>query len=120
MNDSGLIPVEFTVVVELDPAEQKTKGGIILTTQTVEADEISAQQGVLVAASPVAFDYAEWPEGARRPEVGDRVLFRKYAGGQGGIFKKTINGVERRWRVMNDKDVIAIVEPDAAELSAAA
>ncbi len=119
-NDSGLVPVEFMVVVELDPAEEKTAGGIILTKQTVEADEISAQQGVLVAASPLAFTYEHWPEGSRKPEIGDRVLFRKYAGGQGGIFRKTVHGAGKRWRIMNDRDVLAIMEPDAAEIAAAA
>jgi co-chaperonin GroES (HSP10) len=32
MNTSGLTPLEFFVVVELDPQEGKSAGGIILPT----------------------------------------------------------------------------------------
>ena len=48
-------PMEFNVVVELDPVEEKTKGGIILPTEKVERDKLAFEEGTLVAASPFAF-----------------------------------------------------------------
>lgn len=107
MNSSGLRPVEFFVVVELDPHEERTAGGIILPTQTQDRDKLATQEGTLVAASPHAFTYAEgWPEGSI-PQVGQRVLFKKYAG---ALHERTIDGTKRDFRLLNDKDIIAIVE----------
>jgi co-chaperonin GroES (HSP10) len=105
LNDSGLTPVEFYVVVRLDAAEEKTAGGIILTKQTQDADKLSCEEGVLVAVSPLAFNYDAWPEGSRKPQVGDRVIFKRYDG-----LLKERNG--KNFRLINDKSVVAIVEPD--------
>jgi chaperonin GroES len=113
LNDSGLIPLEFFVLVELDPQEEKTAGGIILPTSAKDADELSAQEGTLIAVSPHAFTYADgWPEGSK-PEIGQRVLFKRYAG---ALHERS----GRKYRLLNDKDLIAIVEPEASRLAAAA
>lgn len=110
-NDSGLTPLEFFVVVELDRQETKTPGGIILPESTKDKDKLATQEGMLVAVSPHAFTYAEgWPEGAQ-PQIGQRVLFKRYAGHlheRGG----------RDYRLLNDKDLIAIVEPSALAVAA--
>lgn len=111
-NESGLIPVEFYCVVALDPTETKTAGGIILPDLIKEADKLACEEGTLVAASPLAFNYDNWPEGSRKPQDGDRVIFKRFAGllrERGG----------RAYRLINDKDIVAIVEP-AASLAAAA
>lgn len=104
-----LIPMEFNVVVELDAVAEKTVGGIILPTATVDRDKLAAEEGILVAASPHAFTYADWPEGARKPEVGDRVLIAKFAG-----IQRDRDGVSLK--IVKDKDIIAIVEPDSVPL----
>jgi co-chaperonin GroES (HSP10) len=111
-NESGLVPLEFFVVVLLDPVEEKTAGGIIIPSKMQEQDELSAQEGTLVAVSPHAFSYADdWPEGSK-PEVGARVLFKRYA----GLLHERAG---KKWRLLNDKDLVAVVEP-AATLAAAA
>lgn len=117
LNDSGLIPVEFFVVVEIDAVKEKSEGGIILPTQTVDKDKLSAQEGTLLAVSPLAFNYDHWPEGSRKPQPGDRVLFKRYAG---ATHERKVAGRQRDFRLLNDKDIIAIVEPDAAPIAAAA
>jgi co-chaperonin GroES (HSP10) len=115
-NPSGLRPVEFFVVVALDPAETTTAGGIILLDNTKDRDKLATQEGTLVAVSPHAFTYAEgWPDGTV-PQVGQRVLFKKYAG---ALHSRKIDGKDRDFRLLNDKDVIAIVDEEPA-LSAAA
>jgi co-chaperonin GroES (HSP10) len=119
-NESGLIPVEFNVVVAIDATEERTAGGIILPSQVQDKDALATQEGTLVAISPHAFSYAEgWPEGTL-PRVGQRVLFKRYAGTGGGVYKKTVDGVEREFRLMPDKDIAAIIEPDAPAMQAAA
>jgi co-chaperonin GroES (HSP10) len=103
MNTSGLTPLEFFVVVELDAQAEKTAGGIYLPPQSKDADELSTQEGTLVAASPHAFTYADgWPEGSK-PQAGQRVLFKKFAG---ALHER--NG--RKYRLLNDKDLVAIVD----------
>ena len=112
VNSSGLIPVEFFVVVELDPAEEKTKGGLYLPPSVQDKDKVSAQEGTLIAVSPHAFDYAaDWPEGSK-PQVGQRVLFKRY---DGSLHERG----ERQFKLLNDKSIIAIVEAPA-ELRAVA
>lgn len=106
-NNSGLTPVEYFVVVELDPVEEKTAGGIILPTTIQDKDKLSTQEGTLVAVSPHAFSYADnWPDGSV-PQVGQRVLFKRYSG---ALHERTVCGVKRDYRLLNDKDIIAIVE----------
>jgi chaperonin GroES len=113
VNTSGLTPLEFFVIVELDPVEEKTAGGVFLPTTTQDKDELSAQKGTLIAVSPHAFSYADnWPEGSI-PQPGARVLFKKYNG-----YTHKCDG--KSYRVLNDKDIIATIEPEAAEQRRAA
>lgn len=101
--DAGLQPVEFNVLIAPEVIEEKTKGGIILTDTIKETDRNAAIRGRLVAVSPCAFDYAEWPQGARKPQPGDEVLYGKYAG-------TLIQGRDGKdYRLLKDRDVGAIV-----------
>jgi chaperonin GroES len=103
MNTSGLTPLEFFVVVELDAIEEKTAGGIILLEKVKDQDKLATQEGTLVAVSPHAFTYADgWPDGSK-PEIGQRVLFKRYAG---HLHERD----GRSYRLLNDKDLVAIVE----------
>ncbi len=101
-NDSGLLPSEYNVVVKPDPVEEVTKGGIILPVSTTDRDKLAADEGTLVAVSPHAFSYADWPEGQKPPQVGDRVVFARYAG-------SLIKRGDTDYRVIKDKDIIAVV-----------
>lgn len=86
-------PVEETGVLEL-------KGGFKLykPDETKERDEHAAMEGVVEHMSDLAFSY---DENAKRPSVGDKVVFQKFA----GIRIKGADGVE--YRLMNDKDIVA-------------
>lgn len=106
LNLSGIDPVEYKVVVL--PVEEKgyveLKGGFKLhkPDETKERDKHAAMEGDLVAVSPLAFSYEEWPATARKPTSGDRVVFARYAG-------ITITGSDgKEYRIMNDKDVVAV------------
>lgn len=108
MSESGLTPVEYNVVIKPDAVEEK-RGSIILLNN--ERDEWAVQEGVIDAMSIHAFSYAEWPEGVRPPEVGERVMFAKFAGSlveRGGV----------KFRVLKDKDIIAVIEPACVAVAA--
>ena len=98
-------PLAFNVVVELDPTEEVTSGGIILPASKTERDKLAGEEGTLVAKSPHAFSYAEWPEGVEPPEVGARVLINRYAG-----TLKERDGKD--YRIIEDKSVIAVLSEE--------
>ena len=101
-NQSDWFPVEFNCVVLPDPVKEKTKGGIYLPDDTKNRDQHAATAGTLIAVSPLAFSYEIWPEGSRRPEVGDKILFAKYAGSLVDVDKPD------GYRIIKDKDILAI------------
>lgn len=72
-------PLEYNVLVRPDPIEEKTKGGIILSDVSKEADKHAQTKGEIVALSPFAFTYAEWGD-MEKPKVGDRVCYGRYVG----------------------------------------
>lgn len=103
---SGLIAVEYKVIVK--PVQEKgyveLKGGFKLhkPDETKERDKHAASEGEIVGVSPLAFNYEAWPDGARKPKVGDHCIFARYA----GITTLGKDGVE--YRIMNDKDIVAV------------
>lgn len=105
-NSSGIIPCEYKVLVEPKEVEAKTQGGLYLPESTVEKEEFGRMDGILVAASPMAFSFADWPEDARKPQVGDRVMFTRYQADQ----VKGKDGAD--YWIMNDKSIMAVIEND--------
>lgn len=104
-------PMEFNVVVELDEVASKSPGGILLLPTAQERDKLGIQEGTLVAASPLAFSYGEWPEGHEPPAIGCRVLFARYSG-----LVREEDG--KSFRILKDKDIVAVLDQPA--LAAAA
>ena len=99
----GISPVEYNVVVIPEQVETKTAGGIILPDQKKDQDAMASMRGRLLAVSPLAFNYDEWPEGAEKPKAGNAVLFAKY----GGVLIEGADGKE--YRVLKDRDIMAIL-----------
>ena len=102
-NPSGINPTEFKVVIRPIEIKEKTAGGIIIPEESREREQYAAQEGELVAVSPLAFSYEKWPDGYSPPNVGDRVLFAKYAGTK----QKGKDGVD--YRIVNDRDIAAVL-----------
>lgn len=101
MSKISIEPVGFNVLVEPDSGERVSEGGIVLPgTSRMEQDT-----GVLVAVGPLAWSDFEGPPWA---EVGDRVMFARYGG-------KFVTDPEtgREYKLMNDKDLNAILHSDA-------
>ena len=101
-NPSGFEPTEFNCIVQVDKIEEKTAGGIIIPDQKRDEDRLASVEAMLIAVSPLAFSYETWPQGARKPEIGDRILMAKYAGSP----IKSDNGTD--YRVIKDKDILAM------------
>ena len=103
MNTSGLMPTEYNVLVLPIEVEDKTKGGLYLPDKAIEKEEFGRVEGNLVAVSPLAFSYAEWPDGARKPQVGDRVMFSKYQATE-------YRGADaKKYWLMKDKSIAGIL-----------
>lgn len=103
LNTSGIHPVEYKVLVKPNEVERKTKGGLILADETIEREAFGRQEGVLVAASPMAFTFQDWPEGAVKPGLGDMVMFSKYQADQ------VLGEDGETYWIMNDKSVMAVI-----------
>ena len=107
LNTSGIEPIEYKVVVR--PVKEKGyvefKGGhkLLKPDDVKEKDQHAAMNGEIVAVSPFAFSYEEWPPAARKPRVGDAVLFARYS----GITQTGADGQD--YRIMNDKDIVAVL-----------
>ena len=85
-------PINDRVVVKPLPAEEKTKGGIIIPDTAKE----KPQQGEVVAVGP-------GKEGVKvNVAVGDRVLYGKYAGQE-----LNYNGDE--YLIMREDDILVVV-----------
>ena len=101
MNKSGIKAVGWTVLVKPAEIEKCSEAGIILHAPT-EEDRVQLGQifGEVVDIGPGAW----CDESEPRCAIGNRVIFRRYAGeqfdGDDGI----------KYRLMNDKDILAIKE----------
>lgn len=97
----GLIMVEFRVMVQIDEAPKKI-GSVILPDEYSDRKQFSSIEGTLVAVSPLAFSYERWPEDARQPQIGDRVIFPKYT----GLDYEAKDG--KKYKIIEDKEIYAI------------
>lgn len=79
-NPSGIMPVEYNILVRPVVVEEKTAGGLYIPDEAREREQYGQTEGDLIAVSPAAFtfNYEGWPEGARLPRVGDRVVFPRH------------------------------------------
>ena len=90
-------PLADRVVVKAVEAEEKTKGGLILTASAQEKPQIAE----VVAVGPGAVvDGKTVPMNVK---VGERVIASKYAG-----TSVKIDGVE--YTILSEDDVLAVVE----------
>lgn len=102
LNKSGIVPVEYKILIQPKEIEKTTAGGIILTEKSTERDELAQVDGILIAVGGNAFE--GWIEPV--PKVGDKIKYAKYA----GLMVKGNDEVS--YRITNDKDVTAIIKEE--------
>jgi chaperonin GroES len=106
-NNSGIKPLDMRVLVLPDPAEEVTKGGIIIIPDAVEKEKYATVKATLVAVGVNAWAEARAHAGFVAPHPGMRVMIAKY----GGVMVKGHDGAD--YRIMNDEDITAILEEAA-------
>ncbi|ASS41181.1 co-chaperone GroES [Eubacterium minutum ATCC 700079] len=89
----GIKPLGNRVALKKLEAEEKTSGGIILTSSAKEAPQVAE----VVAAGPGSKDEP------MELKVGDKVVFSKYAG-------TDIKFEGEEYTIMSQDDILAIVE----------
>lgn len=116
-NKSGIYPLGDRVLVKPEKLERKTAGGIELPDQVLEQHALAQSIGYVVALGPDCWiDQVEFnPDGSRRGytgytkqqvEVGDRIVFSKYAGVQ-------VPGKDGdNYRVVRAKDLTSKCDPE--------
>ena len=96
-------PTGYKLLIALPNPEEKTEGGIIKASQTLEAEEIGSIVGFVIAMGPDAYKSTDrFPTGPYCKE-GDWIMMRSYSGTR---FK--VHGKE--FRLINDDSVEAVVE----------
>lgn len=102
--DAGIEPSEFFVLVAMAEKPQKSAGGIIFTDDTREREQWGSEHGRILAVSPLAFSYAEWPDPSQRPQVGDVVFVGRYPG------KEATGRDGKSYRLVADREIAGIIE----------
>ena len=101
----GFYPVVYNVLISPEEPETVTKGGLFLPDRVKETEDLAQVRGLLVDASPLAFNFDDWPADAlhKRPKPGNHVIYAKYA----GILITGDDG--REYRLAKDKDIAAVI-----------
>ncbi len=105
MNDSGMEPLGYRVIIKPDVRDETYKGSsIVIPEDARNKYEIAETEGVIVAVGPSAWQ--EEVKAGQPPDakVGDRVVFSQHA----GQLRRNAEGV--RYRIINDHDVIAVTQ----------
>ncbi len=93
----NLKPLSDRIVLKPIEAEETTKSGIILTTDSKE----KPQQAVVVAVGPGGFREGE--EVDMDVEVGDKVVYSRFAGTE-------VKLEEDEYIIVRQDDILAIIE----------
>lgn len=104
----GVQPLGYKVLIRLKELEEKTKGGIYLPESTKATEEEAHQMATVVNYGPAAFTTglgdlpSEWDI---KPKIGDIVLINRYSG-----IKFEKEGISGKYRLINDKEILAIIK----------
>ena len=117
--DSGVQPFGSRVLVQIRTPKTKTKGGIILTRDTVDTEKWTTQVAKVISVGPLAFKNRNtqeaWPEG-EWCKPGDFVRVPKYGGDR---WEVPVNKNDSAMFVIfNDLDVIGQVTGDPLAVKA--
>ncbi len=92
-----LKPLGDKVVIKQMEAEEKTKSGIVLPTQSKE----KPQEAEVIAVGPGGM--VDGKEVTMQVKVGDKVIYSKYAGNE-------VKLDEEEFIIVKQSDILAIVE----------
>lgn len=105
MNETGIYPIEYKVLIKVEEVEDRSAGGIFLPDNARDREQEAKDRGKLIAVGDLAFSGM-----GAAPVVGDTVLFNKYAGSLIQVRGEDRN--LKKYRLCNDKDIGAIVREE--------
>ena len=112
--EPGIHPFGSRVLVQIRTPKQKTKGGIILTSETRETDAWNTQIAKVISVGELAFKNRTtmdpWPEGSWC-KPGEFVRVPKY-GGDRWTVKTTDGDDEALLVIFKDLDLVGMVTGD--------
>lgn len=120
MSEAPVRPAGWRILVEPVEIKRTTEGGIALPDEAVRAQEYQRYYGTVVAMGHLCYrndkfrthpdqrfeDIEPWCK------VGDLVAFDRHAGQE--VVQKTGDGEYKRYRVINDDNVLAVVTDTAS------
>jgi co-chaperonin GroES (HSP10) len=117
--DSGVTPFGSRVLVQIRTPKTKTKGGIILTRDTVDTERWTTQIAKVISLGPLAFKNRDtqktWPEG-EWCQPGDFVRVPKYGGDRWEV--SIDRDTSAMFVIFNDLDIIGKIEGDPLAIKA--
>ena len=97
-------PSGHRVLIHPETVEEVTAGGIILSATTKERDQQATMRGTIIRVGINA--WKAFDDGQPWAHVGDKVVFRKYAG-------EVIKDGDIEYRVVNDEDILCVIAGEA-------
>ena len=97
-------PVDYKVLIKPEKVDDKSEGGLYIPETVREREEFSVDRGKIVDFGDAFFEKLLGPV----PQIGDKVIFNRYAGSL--ITIKNDDGSRENYRLCNDKDICAIIE----------
>lgn len=117
----GVEPYGSRVLVQIRTPKKKTKGGIILTSETIETDLWNTQVAKVIATGPVAFKnrdtLQQWAEGSWC-QPGEFVRVPKYGGDRWSVSVGEGSDESALFVIFNDLDIIGKVIGDPLAIKA--
>lgn len=114
----GHKPYGSRIIVQLRSPKTKSKGGLILTSDTQETEKWNTQVGKIRALGPLAFKNRDkmesWPEG-QWCHIGDYVRIPKYNQDKWVV---ALEDKEVLFMIINDLDLLAHVDCNPLEVKA--
>lgn len=109
-------PVGWRILVEPVEIKRETAGGILLAEEAVKAQEYLRYFGKVVEMGHLSFSedkFKHHPNAPAKPwcSVGQFVAFGKYAGQEIIV---NVDGEQKRLRLLNDDEVMAVVDDPTA------
>lgn len=111
LNDTGIVPTGYRILVEIPTKEEKTKGGIFIPQDVKKAEEIASLCGRVLQLGPLAYLDSDKFDGSSWCKPGDYIVMAAYTG-----TRVRVPGDSREFRLINDDSVIALVpSPNGVE-----
>ena len=101
-----IVPTAHRVLVQLEPVEETTKGGIIISSSdTRKREQVAQETATVVKIGPTAFK--DFGDGTPWCKEGDKVKIVRHSG---NIIKDPDS--DNMYSVINDEDIYAILQEE--------